>query len=328
MANSPKHYLLSRTDGIGDVILTLPMAAVIKEAEPGAKVSFLGRNYTRDVVNCCQKVDAFHSWDDLQSQTEAEQLKTVSEWGIDTVVHVFPRAEVVDLMHKAKIPTRVATARRWHTLTRVNKPLWYSRKKSDLHEAQLNLKMLQALGMNPSLNQDSIPEKYAFQAIKEQLPDLPFFQAEKKVVLHPLSHGSAVEWPIEQFASLASDLVAKGYAVAISGTQQERERMGDAFRWDELTDFGGKLNLKQLIYAISLSDGLIAASTGPLHIAAALGIHAVGLYTPKRPLHPGRWAPIGRNADFIVSEVHPEDGKLPISVDQVVGRILEWNANR
>jgi heptosyltransferase-3 len=51
-----KHVLISRVDAIGDVVLTLPMAAYIKELLPNASVSFLGRTYTKPVINTCTAV--------------------------------------------------------------------------------------------------------------------------------------------------------------------------------------------------------------------------------------------------------------------------------
>ena len=57
---------------------------------------------------------------------------------------------------------------------------------------------------------------------------------------------------------------------------------------------------------ISKADGLIAASTGPLHLAAALGIHALGIYPPIRPMHPGRWAPVGPGAKVFVKSQYCE----------------------
>ena len=45
---------------------------------------------------------------------------------------------------------------------------------------------------------------------------------------------------------------------------------------------------------------MVAASTGPLHIAAALGKYVIGIYPPIKPMHPGRWAPIGKNASYLV----------------------------
>jgi ADP-heptose:LPS heptosyltransferase len=69
---------------------------------------------------------------------------------------------------------------------------------------------------------------------------------------------------------------------------------------NRVTDLTGKLSLAELISFINSCDGLVAGSTGPLHIAAALGKRAIGLYAPMRPIFPQRWAPIGKNADYLV----------------------------
>jgi ADP-heptose:LPS heptosyltransferase len=37
-------------------------------------------------------------------------------------------------------------------------------------------------------------------------------------------------------------------------------------------------------------------------LAAAAGIAAIGIYPPIRPMHPGRWAPIGPRASYMVAE--------------------------
>jgi ADP-heptose:LPS heptosyltransferase len=74
-----------------------------------------------------------------------------------------------------------------------------------------------------------------------------------------------------------------------------------------LTDLTGRLSLGQLMSFLSRADGLVAASTGPLHLAAAVGINAMGIYPPIRPMHPGRWAPIGPKAKVFVKEGECED---------------------
>ncbi len=60
------------------------------------------------------------------------------------------------------------------------------------------------------------------------------------------------------------------------------------------------MDLKELISFINEADSLVAASTGPLHIASALNKYALGLYAPMRPIHAGRWAPVGTKADYLV----------------------------
>lgn len=57
--------LISRTDGIGDVVLTLPLAGVIKHCFADVRVLFLGRTYTQAVVGMCGDVDEFLNWDEL-----------------------------------------------------------------------------------------------------------------------------------------------------------------------------------------------------------------------------------------------------------------------
>ena len=88
----------------------------------------------------------------------------------------------------------------------------------------------------------------------------------------------------------------------VTGTKDEGDQMRnflDQHR-NRITDLTGKLSLSELISFINTCDGLVAASTGPLHIAAALGKRAIGIYAPMRPIFPQRWAPIGKNADYLV----------------------------
>jgi heptosyltransferase-2 len=51
MNKEPKNILIVRTDRIGDLVLTLPLAGLIKKQYPNSKVSFLVREYTKSIVN-------------------------------------------------------------------------------------------------------------------------------------------------------------------------------------------------------------------------------------------------------------------------------------
>ena len=74
MENNPV-ILISRTDSIGDVVLTLLMAGIIKQFLPQSKIIFLGRNYTKDVIDLCEHVDEFVSFDDDGSVTGVNYSK-------------------------------------------------------------------------------------------------------------------------------------------------------------------------------------------------------------------------------------------------------------
>ena len=98
---------------------------------------------------------------------------------------------------------------------------------------------------------------------------------------------------------------------------------------NQITDLTGAFDLKGFVDFIKQSDGLVAASTGPLHIAAALNKVAVGIYPPIRPMHPGRWAPLGKNADYLVANRECNDCRksgnchcmAEITADQVKNKI-------
>ena len=140
-----KKIIISRTDSIGDVILTLPVAGVLKEYDPDIKIFFLGKSYTKDVVNTSEYIDYFINWDEIQSLDHEGQIRKFAETGVDAIIHVFPVKKIAQLAKKAKIPVRVgATGRLYHYFT-CNKLVPFSRKRSSLHEAQLNLKLIEFL---------------------------------------------------------------------------------------------------------------------------------------------------------------------------------------
>lgn len=316
-----EHVLITRTDGIGDVVLTLPLAVALKRLLPRVKISFLGRAYTRPVIEACRSVDTFLDWDGV-NHDEGTAAALLRGTHADTVFLVFPARDVVNAAHAARIETRIATGHRWHTVLKVNRRLWFSRKQGDLHEAQYNLRMLSAIGLQSAWGLEAIASMYDMHvspclAEAAQL----FLSAEKRVLLHPKSHSSPVEWPSRSYGELAKLLIERGYAVAISGTARERAAIGEEFPWDVVTDLTGKLSLGELMQVIGSVDTVVAASTGPLHIAAALGVKALGLYSPKRPIDPRRWQPLGPKASFLVADVHPEDGRLPFSAHDVLAQM-------
>jgi ADP-heptose:LPS heptosyltransferase len=133
-----------------------------------------------------------------------------------------------------------------------------------------------------------------------------------------LSKGSALNWSLHQYQELSSLLPAADFNIYITGTEEEGARIRQGFQFDEhIIDVSGKLSLPQLIAFISSCDTLVAASTGPLHIASAVGIRAIGLYPSKRPMHPGRWMPLGAKATYLEDGVVDETAVLNISAEEV-----------
>jgi ADP-heptose:LPS heptosyltransferase len=295
--------VLSRTDSIGDVVLTLPMAGVIKKLHPTARVIFMGRSYTKPVIDLCVHVDMFLNYDDIQQLSLEDQKTFFKPLHIDFFVHVFPVKAIAAMAKAIGIKNRIGTTNRLFHWFSCNKLVRLSRKKSPLHEAQLNLKLLSFLHADTAFGLHEIPKFYGFERVpKTNSPVMQLLDQSKiKVVLHPKSKGSAKEWGLDNFAKLIAALDASKFQVFIGGTKEDGELMAEFLKVNTAAvNVCGQLNLTEYIDFISRCDALVAASTGPLHIAAALNKKSIGLFTSKRPMHPGRWGPVGDKAKYLV----------------------------
>lgn len=303
-----RKIVISRTDSIGDVVLTLPLAGILKEQFPHCTLVFLGSTYTKPVIACCQHIDAIWEWNVLSQMSPSEQIHWLKEQQVDVVLHVFPQKTIARLAKRAGIPHRIGTSHRAFHWANCNHRIHFTRKYSQKHEAQLNVELLSPLGISTDYTLDELFDKVGFA----RLPELPkalkarLSTERQNVILHPKSQGSAMEWGIQQYMSLAQSL-ADHCEVFITGTEREAALFRQHVpQRPHIHDLSGKMTLHQLIAFISMADVLVAASTGPLHIAGVCSIYTLGLYRDQRPVHPKRWRPLGRKV-VILSDRTPSD---------------------
>lgn len=288
-----QRILICRTDSIGDVMLTLPMAYFVKDRYPNAEVYFLGKSYTKDIITRCPWIDVFLNADEWMQISEHEQVDQMIALNFSTVIFALPTPHWMKIVAKAKVPQRVATGHRWCSWKWATDRLFFSRKKSNLHEAQLNLKLLSPLGISVSPSLKDLAELLPLGANSNTVYN--------RLIIHPFSQGSALNWTLQQYDELVGLLKDEPFEIVISGTAKDAELLA---QWEgpylrQVKSVCGAFTLSTFIEFIGQSKALLACSTGPLHLAAAQGVHAVGLYVYRRPIHPGRWSPIGPHVHVI-----------------------------
>jgi heptosyltransferase-3 len=294
------HILVTRTDAIGDVVLALPLCGYLKEIFPGTRIALLARTYTKPVIDASDAVDEFIDYEAIFALPKEEQIRFLKQFKFDVIIHLVTYPHISRLAKDAGIPMRIGTVSRpYHWIT-CNRLVWLRRKVSDGHEAALHFHLLRPLGIKKVpenlwqyyqiRNFTALPEKYTALLNTEKFT----------IILHPKSNGNALEWDLKRFSELINLLETLP---------------------EHVIDLTGKLPLAQLITFIHLSDGLVAGSTGPVHLAAATGINTLGLYPKIRPKHGGRWGPIGPKAAFIETETESLDS---ISAVAVYDRIRSW----
>lgn len=306
--------LISRTDSIGDVLLTLPLCGWIKKNIPNAKIWFLCQDLTKDIVKMSSYVDKVYVWNGTLPQADA-------------IIHVFPNKDIARQAKRMKIKKRIGSSHRSFHLTTCNALINFSRRNSNLHESQLNFKLLKGLNhlVSPSLYE--MPPLIGWKPNKAN-PPKPKPPSIFHLIFHIKSRGSAKEWHASNYLKLAQSLPPNRFLITLTGTAQEgtliQQEIPEILNLPNVSNACGKHTLKTLILFITKCHGMLACSTGPLHIAAISEIKCLGLYPHKKPMHAKRWKPIGTHSQYIEEKLETNKNYLNIKVQEVYYQIMTW----
>jgi ADP-heptose:LPS heptosyltransferase len=330
-----QRVLVSRTDAIGDVAVSLPIAGFLKSVNPDIQVDFLTRGYAAPVARAAAYVDRV-----LVSDADL----SLDFSGYDAAILAFPDADVARALKRAGVPIRVGTGRRWPFARFVNVRNGVSRKASGMHEAWHGMDLARTMHpapgwCKPGLAVPNDPNEWhrwaeltaePWERVQAEIPGADRWLAHDRpnVILHAGSNNSATNWSIDDYMKCMEALNGEevGCRVIWTGTEKEGQVLKGRLGAEcDAVDTTGQMNLDQLLSLIAAADGLIASSTGPLHMAAGLGTPCVGLYAADAPMWPERWHPMGAHASWLSSATRTSSGHLDIAVNEVVAT---WGVKR
>lgn len=296
MNNSVKNILIVRTDRIGDVVLTLPLTVIIKKHYPECKVSFLVRDYTKDILANHPFVDETIILKEENGRIVFfDNLKQITSRHYDACIVVNPRFTIALILFLSGIKKRIGTGYRLYSFF-FNQKVFEHRKYAEKHEVEFNLSLLQKIGIKETASEENISYhlsidnkslEYADQILINEKID----SKKPLVIIHPGSGGSSIDLPVEKFIQLTKKIIDDDFQVVITGNTKEIEICRRLVLSNKVKNLAGKFNLVQLIALISRSTVFISNSTGPIHIAAALGKFTVGFYPKILSCSKERWAP-------------------------------------
>ncbi len=90
------------------------------------------------------------------------------------------------------------------------------------------------------------------------------------------AYGHAKRWPLTRYAELAASVTDAGAACVVLGRSGDRDPAVSI----QGIDLIGATDLTMLMGVISHCRVVVANDSGALHLAAALGVRAVGIYGP------------------------------------------------
>lgn len=285
------NVLIVRPDGIGDVLLSLPVASQLRRQVPGVRIGFLTSPIVAPMLDGHPDVDYVRTvrWTDSTST-----LRAAFSEGVDAAIFLKPFRRLMWAAFLTRVPLRVATGFRWYSLL-ANRRIYEHRSEFLKHESEYNVEMLKGLGLNPgavSRPTLSIRDEER-RAVETNWTNLP----SPRVVVHP-GGLSARRWRPEHFRDLAVELARAGYGVVLTGSEVERneferDTLSHMALPDGVRNLMGRLSVRELMAVIANSQVVVSGATGPAHLAAALGTAAVSLFDPRKNNLPVRWQPLG-----------------------------------
>ncbi|MCS7261936.1 MAG: glycosyltransferase family 9 protein [Aquificaceae bacterium] len=259
------NLLLWQTAYLGDVVLTTPLVRTLRKNFPEARIAFVGRDFI---------VDLFKGFDlELIPYNKGlrESLSLIRKIkGFDVVLcpHISARSAL--LLYLSGIPVRIGFDRSelpW-LFTHVVTHRW------DRHEVDRNLELLRPLRIKEWEREPFLwvgeEEKRALRS-KFNLP-------ADFVVVAPFSNFPLKEWHIKGWLELVERLPLPAVVV---GLERDRERA--LLFTQKAINLVGKTNLRELITLISLSKAVLSCDSSPVHVANALGVPAISVYTATSP---------------------------------------------
>lgn len=288
--------LLVRTDRLGDVILTLPLLPVLRKHFPDSHIAMLLRRYTGEIMEGNPYVDELIWYDDVDGLIPFGAMrKTLHNKKFDAVIVVYPTLRLAWLMFRSRIPARIGTGYRYYSFL-FTKRVFEHRKDAKRHELEYNFTLLKELGCpdnGPPEFYIDIPVE-AERNVRQLLESLRIDPRKDLIILHPGTGGSAREWSVENFGRLGTKLIARNdVQVVVSGGRGEGEKVSGVLRemGNKAVGIVDRMNLKELAALIRLARLFVSNSTGPLHLAAAVGTPVVGLFPQASAMSPRRWGP-------------------------------------
>lgn len=322
------NILIIRTDRIGDVVLTTPAIKALRQAYPTARISILIAAGSFDLINGNPYVDEI-LMDDRKGQHKglfgflklAREIRS-KKFDLAVIFHTKRRYNLACSL--AGIPCRLGYKNNKFGFL-LTLPLKDIRLLGEKHESEYCMDVLKAIGVQNFDLDIFVPmQKEAEEWARQWMQENDII-SNAFVVIHPGASDPTKCWPAANFA-LLMDRLAEHFKlrIVLIGSIQTmplaNEILNKTQRSSEMINLTGKTTLAQMTSLLRRSCLLVSNDSGPVHVAAGVGINVISLFLRNQPgINPQRWQPLGTRS-FILSNKQGEEIRLNKQGNPVSGQ--------
>jgi lipopolysaccharide heptosyltransferase II len=288
MIPDAKKILVIKLRAIGDVVLSTSVLPGIRRAYPDSEIHFLTEIPSVPAVEGNPDLDRVvvlprQEWAKLSRRNawraSLDFTRMLRREKYDLVFDLFGNPRSAFLTWITGAPVRVGYAFR-------GRKLFYNRRvppRGDrIHELEFNLDALKMIGIPVQDARPLFPVAAEDKKkIREWLGEQGLLD-EFRVGMHVWGSWEAKRWDLEKFAVLA-DRMGERYRARVillwgPGEQEHAVRVQEMAR--NPVYVAPETSLKELGALLSQCALVVANDSGPMHIAAALGVPTVGIFGP------------------------------------------------
>lgn len=278
--------LVIRLGSLGDVVLTTPVVAALKQRHPQADVDFLVKKEYHDLLIGNPHIRRIIPFDGSRQKGLKGLLEIAGELRKEGYTHV------IDL--HGNLRSRVISA-----LMAGSKTLRYDKqalkrrllllgfKVQTKHTVDAYLSALKPIGINVGAGLKPAPAIYLSE--DEEKEALLFLERngipEGSIIIgiNPGARWQTKRWLDEGFVELGKKVVTElGAKVLVFGGPDEvelSERVGDGIGRDAFS-IAGRIGLREAAALMKRCSVFVTNDSGPMHIAAAVGTPVVAIFGP------------------------------------------------
>jgi heptosyltransferase II len=360
---SSKRILVRGTNWLGDAVMTTPALLRLREKFPDSYIALLTPKKLEELWQNHPAINEIISFSPGEGVFAVGKKLREGKFDTALVLPNSPRSAIE--VFWAGIPARIGYARPWRNffLTRavterpgavkmrkrspeeikqlISQPTQSSKSKtqnSTANQANEYLHLAAALGASS----EPIPAKL-FVKTEEIEAARNFFGLNS--ISNPIfglnpgaEYGPAKRWPIERFIAAALEIQKQTHCTWIlfggkndtEFTNPIQSALGDS----SVLNLAGKTSLRELMALLKSCEVFLTNDTGPMHVAAALGVPTVAIFGSTSPELTAPFSSSGSRVQIVASDVPcspcflrecPIDFRCMngIGVEQVVRAVLE-----
>ncbi|MFC1635041.1 glycosyltransferase family 9 protein [Planctomycetota bacterium] len=295
-ARKMQRGLIVQPGAIGDCILTLPLAVFMKDTLQLGGIDLLGHTEYVGFLPGRSCIDGVHSIDSIDLHRLYTKTDTFELGDRDALISAFSDyAWIATFLGEPDShfeQNLIYTANCSHSaevITLSMKPHKDSYEHlADFYIQQFIDQSSLSLSPRPAQTCDCLirATESDVNTGRELLKEADFHPGGKLVVIQPGSGGPGKCWCLDNFLSIAEDLISKDIDVLFLLGPAELDRFSDTTIRSKIGSVARvlkDLSLTQVLGLLSCIDGFIGNDSGITHLAASLGMTTLVVFGPSNP---------------------------------------------